>query len=109
MNLKSSIVFRILLNGVGLLFFLAYPLSLWSQNKKINLATDVVTVSWNNKRPIGTVQVINGNLKSIKILKGSGEIKGNHFEFTSSLNSSITIEIENSQNNPGPGACLVLK
>ena len=106
MNLKSSIVFRILLNGVGLLF-LVYPLSLWSQHKKINLAADVVTVSWNNKRPIGTVQVINGNLKSVKILKGNGEIKGNHFEFTSSLNSSIAIEIENSQNNPGPGATLI--
>jgi hypothetical protein len=107
MNLKPIIVFRLLLYRRILFIFLVFPIALRSQNKKIYLATEVVTVSWNYKKPIGTVQVINGNLKSIKILKGNGKVKGSHFEFTSSLNSSITIEIENVQNNPGPGATLI--
>jgi hypothetical protein len=107
MNLKPIIVFRLLLSKVILFIFLVLPTNLKSQEKQIYLATKVVTVSWNYKKPSGTVQVINGNLKSIKILKGDGKIKGSHFEFTSALNSSITIEIENVQNNPGPGATLI--
>lgn len=66
-----------------------------------------VEVEWKKSPPPGTIEVLNGRFGKISILKGKGEINGNHFQFISSGSARIAIYFDSVQNSPGPGATLV--
>jgi hypothetical protein len=68
---------------------------------------DTVEVEWEKAPTSGTIEVLNGRVEKITILKGKGKIKGTHFQFASSGSARIAINLDSIQNNPGPGATLL--
>lgn len=105
MKKKQTITLR-LLGGI-LFILLSFPINSWGQEKEMHLSKQKVSIEWSNGKPSGTILVLNGSLTNIKILKGSGKVKDNSFEFSSSGSARITIEIDNVQNHSGPGATLI--
>ena len=69
--------------------------------------TQKVAVEWKNAKPSGHIQVLNGDLMKIEIVKGRGKVNNNRFEFTSSGSARIIIEINNVRDQLGPGSTIV--
>ena len=105
MNKKLAIKFGL---PEGILFILlSFPISLQGQLTQIHSSTQKVSIEWSKGRPSGTINVLNGSLTKIEIIKGPGKINDNRFEFSSSGNARITLEIDGVQNNPGPEPTII--
>jgi hypothetical protein len=74
---------------------------------QINLESVKIAVEWQNERPQGYVEVLNGQLVSIKPIKGQAKIKKNQFSFKSTAISRIEITLTDVHNEPGSGATVV--
>ena len=89
----------------GILFILfSYPVVSRGQRKEMLPSGQKISIEWSMGKPSGTIDVVNGNLSKIEIIKGSGKVKDNRFEFTSTGTARIGIEIDHVQDDPGPGA-----
>ena len=92
----------------GILFILlSFPISLQGQIKEMHPSKQKISIVFNRAKPSGTIQVLNGSLTKIKIIKGRGKVKGDYFEFTSSDNARILLEIDNAQNHVGPESTII--
>ena len=92
----------------GILFILLlFPISLQGQRKEMHPSKQKISIVFNRAKPSGTIQVLNGSLTKIKIIKGRGKVKDDHFEFTSSGNARIELEIDNAQNHVGPKSTII--
>lgn len=105
--MKNKVV--IILHSLSVVIFILSlsTANLWGQGKERHPSKQKVSIEWNNGKPYGTIEVLNGSLSKIEIIKGKGKVKGNRFEFTSSGESRITMEIDNAKNHAGPGATLI--
>ena len=91
---------------ICLFVFIAFTSSSFSQVKGVN-NTQTIAVIWPNTRPRGTIEVINGQLKDLKIIKGKGRVKGNLFEFKNIGDSRLEVTLANVQNIPGSNATRI--
>jgi hypothetical protein len=91
----------------GLFCNLLFPISLQGQEKKMLICQQKISIEWNDGKPSGTISVLNGSLVKIGIVKGQGIIEDNHFEFANTGSARITLELDDAQNNPGPGATII--
>ncbi|MBE9601369.1 hypothetical protein [Pedobacter sp. MC2016-24] len=66
-----------------------------------------VHLVWKKQPVKGTVDVENGRLKNIMSYPGHVKLKANHFSFTKTEAAGITIELDQVNNEPGPGATLI--
>ena len=60
-----------------------------------NPETCTISVIWNNQKPAGTIEILNGSLKSVKITSGKGQIKNNRFTFSTANENRLELEILN--------------
>ncbi len=73
----------------------------------INRNNQKIVVEWEKTPVKGTLEVLNGKLLKIEIVKGKGKIKGNSFEINSKDEARITIELTDVKNNSGSDATLL--
>ena len=66
-----------------------------------------VFVEWQNEKPAGTIEVLNGTFGNVTIARGKGKIRGNHFEFDAAGQNRIEILLKDVKILPGSGATLV--
>lgn len=66
-----------------------------------------IFIEWGTGTPSGNIDVRNGTLTKIEIVKGQGKADGNRFNFTSTQQARIAVEIDNVKNHLGSGATLV--
>ena len=66
-----------------------------------------VAIVWQNSQPAGILEVANGKLLSLKIIKGKGKIRGNSFEFKMKGDVSLEATVTNIQNNAGSDATRI--
>ncbi len=89
------------------LIFYSFPIDLNAQ-VKAPILSQKISIEWASGTPSGTIEVLNGNLKKIEIVKGRGKTSKNRFEFTSSGSTRIMLGIDKIKNDPGPGATKVI-
>ena len=66
-----------------------------------------VVVEWTNVQPRGTVEVLNGKLSKIEIVRGKGIVKRDSFDFGSGQNCRILASLTNVKDDPGSGPTIV--
>lgn len=80
MNKNLAIRF-ILAEGI-LFILLSFPVSLPGQLTQTH-SIQKISIEWNKGRPSGTINVLNGSLTKIEIIKGPGKIQPSyHFVFS---------------------------
>lgn len=89
-----------------LFVLLSFPFCLQGQSTQIHSSTQKVSIEWKEVSS-GWINVLNGSLTKIEISKGLGKITDNRFEFSSSGNARMTVEIAGVQNNPGPKPTII--
>ncbi len=77
------------------------------KGKAMGISRQKVSIEWNNGKPSGTIEVMNGALIKIEIIRGKGKIKDNRFDFSSAGQARISVEIDNVRNQLGPGATII--
>ena len=80
-KLNIPVHMKFLILAVHILFI---SISCMGQDTKINSDEIVVHVEWENGDQSGTIEILNGILSDIEIIKGRGKAKGNTFEFKTS-------------------------
>jgi len=90
----------------GLFLLVICSLSTLCQTNFI-LNNQRIIIEWQNSQPKGTIEVSNGQLLKIEIVKGEGKIKDNSFEFKSNENVCIVVTLNEVKNNTGSGATIV--
>lgn len=90
----------------GLFLLVICSLSTLCQTNFI-LNNQRIIIEWQNSQPKGTIEVSNGQLLKIEIVKGEGKIKDNSFEFKSNENVCIVVTLNEVRNNTGSGATIV--
>jgi len=86
---------------------MSFSIGLKGQDRGPHPAKQKISIEWNSGKPTGEIRVSKGKLTNMEIIKGSGKVKDNRFEFSSPGNARINLEISNSHNNPGPGATII--
>ncbi len=66
-----------------------------------------VSVEWQNERPSGTIEVMNGSLEKLGVVKGSGKARENHFEFNKIGQNRIEISLKGVNTSNGSGSTLI--
>ncbi len=72
-----------------------------------NLTLQKIEIEWQAIKPVGTIEVSNGKLLNIKILKGKGRVTANKIEFFSNAETRILITLVDVCNKKGSDATLV--
>jgi hypothetical protein len=89
-----------------LLFWIAKPLffAAFCQDNQDN---SFIAIEWQNEKPAGFIEVINGKLENIKIIKGKGSTRLDHFDFKSGERNRLEIFLKEIKTNYGSGATVV--
>ncbi len=66
-----------------------------------------IAVEWQDEKPAGHIEVIQGNLEKLLIRKGKGKTGDNHFAFTSTGTNRLELELGQVRVNPGSRATVV--
>jgi hypothetical protein len=66
-----------------------------------------IFVEWQNDKPSGKVEVLNGNLESLTLVKGKGKAREDHFEFIAAGQNRLEISLSDINIGPGSGTTLV--
>jgi hypothetical protein len=73
----------------------------------LNLNNQRIAVEWQKGKIKGAIEVSNGKLVKIEIIRGKGKIKENSFEFNSNDPVRIEASFTKVKNNPGSEATIV--
>lgn len=76
------------------------------QTNAQNRTTDI-EIEWNQSPVKGSIEVKQGTIKEIRVLQGTGSIKGNSFDIKAGKGARIKIKIENANLDPGPEPTVV--
>jgi hypothetical protein len=95
-------IFKLLKIVLGLAMSVFFYSNLRAQ--ELNHSVHLV---WKTQPADGKVEVENGRLKKVVISRGQGKVKTNQFVFTKTGPSGIRIELDQLNDNVGPGATLV--
>jgi len=66
-----------------------------------------ISVEWQNEKPAGYIEVVNGTLESLVISKGRGKARDAHFEFSSKEVNRIDLSLEDIHVTAGSGTTIV--
>jgi hypothetical protein len=66
-----------------------------------------ITIEWQNIKPSGYIEVLNGKLEKISISEGKGKITGDHFTFRSGEFNRLEISFSDANLNYGSGTTVV--
>ena len=88
---------------IYLFVFIAFASKSFSQVKGIE-NTQTIAVIWPNNQSKGTIEVVNGHLLKLKIIKGKGRVRGNTFEFNSTGDARLAVTLSTIKNDPGSEA-----
>jgi len=66
-----------------------------------------VSVKWNNSKPSGSIEVLNGSVEKITISRGKGKIRNNLFSFNSADANCLDIDIKEAFLNYGSGTTVI--
>ncbi|MEO8960336.1 MAG: hypothetical protein ABI325_00540 [Ginsengibacter sp.] len=104
----KTVKFNILAILLSISFFsFSSPVSSSDKGKLVDTSRQKISIEWNNAKPSGTIEVLNGTLIKIEVIGGKAKVKDNRFEYTSSGQARISLEIGNVKNQSGPGATIV--
>ncbi|MFH0756173.1 MAG: hypothetical protein V2B15_02665 [Bacteroidota bacterium] len=104
--MPKKIAFTVGLLG-ALFCFLVFPIHLLGQEKAVHIPPQEISMEWSGGMPSGTISVLNGTLTKMELVKGHGKIEDNRFEYTGTGPARMTLEFDDVQNNPGPGATII--
>lgn len=90
-----------------LTIFVLKPVYLVSAEENLNSEKKIIAIEWNGGQPAGNIEIMNGELENITIIKGQGKIESNQFSFTTNDPSRIEITLSNIHVQPGPNATIV--
>jgi hypothetical protein len=76
------------------------------QNKS-SAGDQKIAIEWRKTCLKGTFEVLNGQLRTIEIVKGKGKIRGNSFDFNGKEDVRLIATLTNVQNSPGSDATIV--
>jgi hypothetical protein len=86
------------------LLFLSGQMTSWCQSFTGN---KTIAVEWQNEIPSGSIGVLNGRLKEIKITSGKGIVTNDTFSFTSAGLNRIEISLTGANTNLGSGSTMI--
>jgi hypothetical protein len=89
-----------------LLFWTVQSLAFTAYCQNIQEYTHIA-LEWQNDKPSGFIEILNGTMESIKISKGKGYVKNNHFEFKTEDKNRLEISLNNIKTDYGSGATIV--
>ncbi len=90
----------------GLLIGTISPVNIFGQSGG-NLDNQQVVVEWANVQPRGTIEVLNGQLSKIEIVRGKGIVVRDSFACDRADNVRILVSMTNVKDNPGSGPTIV--
>jgi hypothetical protein len=90
----------------GLLIWTANPLNTYGHSGD-NLNNQHLVIEWQNIQPKGTIEVVNGKLQKIEIIRGKGTINRDSFEFDSKENVRILASLSQVNDNAGSDPTIV--
>ncbi len=95
-------------NVVRLTFLIlaAMPLTAFGQSAE-SPGPRQITIKWPDGQPAGTIDVLNGNLSKIRIVRGEGKVTRNSFAFDSQGSAVLRASFDNVNNNPGSDPTIV--
>ncbi len=91
---------------VILLIWLAIPFPVFGQTVGSPGPRQVI-IQWPDGQPAGIIDVLNGNLSNIEIVRGEGRATRNSFVFDSKSNAVLRVSFDNVNNNPGSDPTIV--
>lgn len=71
------------------------------------LFSQKLSIEWKEGKPRGNIEILNGKLSKIEIIKGKGKVKGNRFEIASTGEARISITIDSARISPGEKLTIV--
>ncbi|RPI45961.1 MAG: hypothetical protein EHM46_01155, partial [Bacteroidetes bacterium] len=86
---------------------IAFPALLAAQVIRPGTGFQEVYIQWDEARPEGTIEVLNGELVSVKITCGQGKAGGNSFKFRSGGENCLLLSFGSVHTEAGSGATLV--
>jgi len=92
--------------GAGLFVWLVAPLVV-SGGARDSSDTRFVAIEWRDLQPAGTIEVVNGRLSSLEIVRGKGRISGDSFESVAGDDVRILASLSGVSVNPGSDPTLV--
>ncbi|MDQ2864376.1 MAG: hypothetical protein M3R50_12150 [Bacteroidota bacterium] len=92
---------------IALFILFSSPVSSLDKGKAKDISTQKISIEWNSGKPSGTIEVLNGTLIKIEVIRGKGKIKDSRFNFTSAGQARISVEINNVKNQLGPEATII--
>jgi len=72
-----------------------------------SLTDKMVSVKWEQGKPKGSIEYLNGEFSKAAISAGKGKVKENRFSFSSEGKAQIDISITKANCNPGSGATII--
>ncbi len=95
-----------ILNLAFLLFWFIQPagFNTFSQNAK---ALNKISVQWQNVKPEGSIEILNGKLEGLYISQGKGKISTAHFTFNTGDNNRLEMTLGDIRVNYGSGTTVV--
>jgi hypothetical protein len=66
-----------------------------------------ITIKWQNEKPQGHIEVLNGDLQEIKLRDRDGKVKENQYSFRSAGLHILDISLKNTHVNYGPATTVV--
>jgi hypothetical protein len=71
------------------------------------LGHENINIKWQKVKPVGSIEVLNGELVKLSAPGGKSKISGNQFRFNQAGSNSIVLVLRNININPGSGATVV--
>jgi hypothetical protein len=97
MKIKIFLSLAFLLSQLGFFTTFCQPV-----RDKIQIA-----IEWQNLKPSGYIEVLNGKLESISISSGKGKITKDHFTFRSGESNRLEVAFSNTMLSEGSGTTVV--
>ena len=89
------------------LFIWTIGSSISKGQNKVSAGDQKIAIEWRKTYLKGTIEVLNGQLRTIEIVKGKGKIRGNSFDFNGKEDVRLIATLTNVQNSPGSDATIV--
>jgi hypothetical protein len=97
--MKKIILFSLIFLLIQSRFFNSFPQEMTVKKQ--------ISVEWQNSKPAGYIEVLNGKLEKISISEGKGKISGDHFTFRSGDLNRLEIFFSDAKLNYGSGTTVV--
>jgi len=91
---------------ISLIFILAF-ICICKSGSQTTSGLENITIKWQGVRPVGSIEILNGELVKLVVQQGKAKISSNQFRFNQAGSNSIGLVLRNINVNPGSGATVV--